>query len=61
MYPVRALATALLIVSTASAADPGVWPQWRGPTRDGVVTGEIDGASATQDTLLRMMAGLPTG
>ncbi len=39
MYPVRALATALLIVSTASAADPGVWPQWRGPTRDGVVTG----------------------
>lgn len=39
MYPVRAFATALLIVSTASAADPGVWPQWRGPTRDGVVTG----------------------
>lgn len=39
MYPVRALATALLIVSTASAADPGVWPQWRGPTRDGIVTG----------------------
>ena len=39
MYPTRALATALLFVSAASGADPAVWPQWRGPTRDGAVAG----------------------
>jgi outer membrane protein assembly factor BamB len=29
----------LLVAASASAADPAVWPQWRGPTRDGQVTG----------------------
>ena len=39
MCPTRALATALLLASTASATEPTVWPQWRGPTRDGIVSG----------------------
>ena len=51
MYPVRTLAVALLFVSTASAADPAVWPQWRGPTRDGVVTGPAWPAKLEGDTL----------
>ncbi|AMV25264.1 outer membrane biogenesis protein BamB [Gemmata sp. SH-PL17] len=39
MYPVRAITAVLLFSSLAPAADPAVWPQWRGPARDGTVTG----------------------
>ncbi|MBP3956538.1 PQQ-like beta-propeller repeat protein [Gemmata sp. G18] len=39
MYPIRALAAVLLLTSLAPAADPAEWPQWRGPARDGTVTG----------------------
>ncbi len=34
-----AFAAVLLFASVASADDPAVWPQWRGPTRDGLVDG----------------------
>lgn len=34
-----AFAAVLLFASVASAEDPAVWPQWRGPTRDGHVDG----------------------
>ncbi|QJW93599.1 PQQ-binding-like beta-propeller repeat protein [Frigoriglobus tundricola] len=39
MNPARTLVVALLLGSSAAAAEPAVWPQWRGPTRDGAVTG----------------------
>ncbi len=39
MHATRMVLAALLLCSSAFAADPPVWPQWRGPTRDGVVTG----------------------
>lgn len=35
----RSLGVLFLLGSVASAADPPVWTQWRGPTRDGLVTG----------------------
>jgi outer membrane protein assembly factor BamB len=34
-----ALAVLLTFFSICSAADPAIWPQWRGPTRDGHVGG----------------------
>ena len=47
-------ALAVLVAAAAARADgPAVWPQWRGPTRDGVVTGPawpdtLAGAALTQ-------------
>jgi outer membrane protein assembly factor BamB len=32
-------ALVLLLAGLAAGADPAVWPQWRGPTRDGQVSG----------------------
>ncbi|MBA4189876.1 MAG: pyrrolo-quinoline quinone [Planctomycetaceae bacterium] len=40
------LSLLLMAYGNASAADPAVWQQWRGPTRDGQVTG-----TAWPDTL----------
>lgn len=53
MKPVRALALVLLLGSSATAADPATWPQWRGPNRDGTVSGpawpnKLDDASLKQ-------------
>ena len=39
MNMLRTLAAATFLASVTSAAEPATWPQWRGPTRDGVVTG----------------------
>lgn len=48
MHILRVFVLVMLVSSSASAADPITWPQWRGPTRDGLVSGpgwpdKIDG------------------
>lgn len=39
MHPSVPAALTLLVAAPLFAADPAVWPQWRGPTRDCVTTG----------------------
>ncbi|MDY3562399.1 PQQ-binding-like beta-propeller repeat protein [Gemmata sp. JC673] len=39
MNPIRAFAFVLLLALPVAGAEPEVWPQWRGPTRDGLVAG----------------------
>lgn len=39
MKSIRTLAFGILCASAALAAGPATWPQWRGPTRDGAVSG----------------------
>ncbi|MBM3979456.1 MAG: pyrrolo-quinoline quinone [Planctomycetes bacterium] len=53
MIPLRALALTFLFASGGVAAEPATWPQWRGPARDGTVTGpawpdKLDAAALKQ-------------
>lgn len=50
MHTTRAFAVLLLLASVAPAAEP-TWPQWRGPTRDGLVTGPAWPAKLEGDAL----------
>lgn len=38
MYPIRTMVFTFLLATSASAAEPATWPQWRGPTRDGILS-----------------------
>ena len=53
MTTARTVAAVLFLASGAAAAEPATWPQWRGPTRDGVATGpawpdKLQGDALTQ-------------